>query len=281
MTPCPIKIRAKVITDETLLAIQAAVEAAQTAGQGLNKAALAAALGVARETLIKYVTNDELTVAARNRLAVINGECTSSKGKMSDDALLALAAEVKNCPFNAAEFARRHNIPRSTVRNYVRLIDRGTRRSELTSWAQSRMKGLKMRTLRPNARLESDYWRALKSAVGSGRPPDAATFADNYAMLPDQVRSDIKILRLLQDHAALQSTEPERMESTAPAHLGSTLRCVEPRDLRALRDERACGGPFERMAWAQRLGLSIYSVCKYVTREGELTVKGLNLLHAG
>jgi plasmid maintenance system antidote protein VapI len=279
LAPHPTKKAGKVITDETLLTIHSAVQAAQATGQALNKTELARALGVSLRTLTNYVINNELTVDARNRLARITGEGTGVRTEMTDELLLALDAEVSSGrPFNASEFARRHGITRTVVSAHVCMVDRQTRRAEITPRIKTKLDRIKGNAPRPdirNARLETGYWQALKSEVDGGRPLDTKAFAAKYALLTRTVWRDAKRLR---EQAASQSARPGSVESTALQRCWSVMRRVEPRDLVALREERARGGPFDRSAWAQRLGLSPYSVCKYVTAKGELTAMGLSRL---
>ncbi|AJC21554.1 hypothetical protein [Pandoraea pulmonicola] len=209
------------IADETLLAIQAAVEAAQTIGQALDTAALAQALGVPRETLGLYVVDNALTAEARNRLTQLVGGNTGVKPK-------------------------------------TRGVDK-----------------VKRKARGPNVRLAPDYWPTLKFEVHSVRPFNARAFGDRYSVPHSTVRRHVKTLR---EQSASQAMGLGSVAPTAPRRFGSVMRRVEPQDLLALRDERARGGPFDRSDWAQERSLSIYSVCKYVTLEGELTELGLSLL---
>ncbi|WP_237171392.1 hypothetical protein [Pandoraea pulmonicola] len=261
VTPPPPKT-SKTVNDETLLAIQSAVQAAQTTGQLLNKGELAKALGVNKPQLDYYVLHNDLTVPARKRLARIAGESASST-KIGDDVLLALEAEVdSHRSFNTAEFARRHGLNKRSVGAYVRVVDWDTRKAELRPLAKLRLSRIKGKAVRSNVRLETDYWQVLKSEVDSNRPFSVSAFADRYAVPQGTVWKDAKKLR----------------EPAAPPHPTPVMRIVEPRDLLALREELASGGPFDRQAWTQRLGLSPFAVRKYVTAEGKLTAMGLSLL---
>ncbi|WP_150619281.1 hypothetical protein [Pandoraea horticolens] len=247
------------VTDEILLRIQGAAEAARAADQPLDSAELARELGVGYNTLRWYVFNNELTAVAWNRLARITGKSTSSKATIKDDVVLALEAEVNSGrPFIAAEFARQHNITWAGLRRYVDIVSPQTHRAELTPWGKSKVAEIKGEASRTNVRLKTDYWPALKSEVDSGQL-NAKAFADRYGVLPENVLFDAK---------KLQRNAPMR-------------RIVKPGDLRALRDERARGGPFDLTEWAQKLGVSVDTVRKYVTPEGELTAKGLNRLNDG
>ncbi|AJC21726.1 hypothetical protein RO07_16790 [Pandoraea pulmonicola] len=277
--PPPTKKAGKVITDETLLAIRSAVQAAQAAGRALHKTALARALGVSYRTLANYVINNALTVDARNRLARITGDETGVRPEMTDELLLALDAEVSSGrPFNASEFSRRHGITRTVLSAHVCMVDRQTRRAEITPRLRAKLDRIKGNAPRPNirdVRFETAYWQALKSEMGSGHPLNTKAFATKYALPTRTVWRDARRLREL---ALSPATRLASTESPAPPRRRSVMRRVEPRDLLALREERARGGPFDRAVWTQRLGLSPYSVYQHVTAEGELTEMGLNQL---
>ncbi|AJC21725.1 hypothetical protein [Pandoraea pulmonicola] len=246
------------VTDEILLRIQGAIAAAHAADRPLKVAELARELRVGLSTLRWYVFKNELTTVARNRLARIAEKSTSHKVTVRDDVVLALEAEVNSGrPFIGAEFARRHDVTWAGLRRYVDIVCPETHKAELTPWGKSRVAEIKGEASRTNVRLTTDYWPALKAEVDSGQL-NAKAFADRYGLLADSVLFDAK-----------------KLQRNAPLR-----KMTRPGDLRALRDERARGGPFDLKEWAQRLGLTVRTARAYVTRQGELTAKGLKRLNS-
>jgi hypothetical protein len=169
--------------DETLLVIQAAVEAAQTIGQALDMAALAQALGVPRETLSLYVVDNALTVDARDRLTQLIEGNTGVKPKtrgvdkvkrkargpnarLAPDYWPALKSEVRSGrPFDAKAFGDRYVVPHATVRRHAQTL-----REQSASQATSRI-GSVMRRVEPQDLL------ALRDERARGGPFDRSDWA--------------------------------------------------------------------------------------------------------
>ncbi|WP_147284643.1 hypothetical protein [Pandoraea pulmonicola] len=227
-------------------------------------------------TLDNYVSNGALTPEAQDRLDVADGKATSLRAVSEVDLRALRDAFALDRELNVAEWARANHLHSRTLENYVY-------KGALTPEAQNRLDVVDGKAPRLR-RMGLDDLRVLRDALAHNSDLDLTAWARAHHLNSHTVRSFVR-------NGALSPQARERLQRAGgwPAELGRAVaetvpqasksgRGVTPRDLQALREERASGGLFDLLEWAQRLGLKFHELIEYVTAEGEFTAKGLNLL---
>ncbi|WP_174995853.1 hypothetical protein [Pandoraea horticolens] len=249
------------------------LDAALTLDRRLNITKWARVNRVHPRTIGQYIFKGALTPEAQHRLDMADGKAPSVRQATVDDLRNLDAALTLDRRLNVTEWARVNRVHPRTMTQYVS-------KGALTPEARHRLdvadgKALSFR------RVTVDDVRNLDAALTLDRKLNVTEWARAHSLYSNRVRALVRQGKLRPEaRERLQNADGQATVAQASAQAPGPRR-VESGDLRALRDERASGGPFDRAEWAQRLDLYLPEVNKYVTAEGELTAKGLTLLNAG
>ncbi|AJC22856.1 hypothetical protein RO07_24700 [Pandoraea pulmonicola] len=227
---------------------------------------------------IKYlVRKGELTPEAQDRLDVADGKATRFRRVERDDLRALRDALAANEDLDVAAWARQNQLNSRTLECYVS-------KGALTPEAQNQLDRAEGKASRFRE-VEVDDVLALRDALARNSELDVTGWARARHLNARTIRTFVRkgtlrpeVRRRLQ-RAIDSSMEPEKTVAVAAVQAPKPSRGVEPRDLQTLLVERAGGGVFDLPEWAERFGLKLHELIRYVTVEGELTAKGLDLLN--
>jgi plasmid maintenance system antidote protein VapI len=272
-TPLPMKIPRPKVAIQTLRALRDAL----ARDAKLDMAEWARTNRVRVQSIKYLVHKGELTPEAQNRLDVADGKAPRFRRVEGDDLRALRDALAANEDLDVIAWARQNRLNSRTMECYVS-------KGALTPEAQNQLDRAEGKA--PRFRLvEVVDMLALRDALAQNSGLDVTAWARARHLNARTVRSFVRkgalrpqVLGRLQK-AIDPPTEPERTVEVAAVQAPTPRRGVEPRDLRTLLAERAGGGVFDLPEWAERFGLKLHELIRYVTVEGELTAKGLDLLN--